>query len=231
MVQEASEQASSGDSRRMARPLPSLIPVPQKRPSNLFAKSNPQEAKRYPSRPTAARPKSCGPLWPELQKPSALLTSSSATRAFSPGAQSTLISLEDFDRMVAINVRAAFVGIQAAAQEMNDGGRIVIIGSCTAIRTAVPGASVYSMTKAALVGLVRGAAIDLAPRAITVNNVQPGPTATDMSSAHAELAKTLIPLKRMGDVSEVASFVSYLASEEAGFITGASLTIDGGYVA
>ena len=87
------------------------------------------------------------------------------------------------------------------------------------------------MTKAALTGLVRGAAIDLAPRAITVNNVQPGPTATDMSSAHTELAKTLIPLKRMGDVSEVASFVSYLASEEAGFITGASLTIDGGYVA
>src|SRR6202022_3311385 len=141
-------------------------------------------------------------------------------------------TLEDFDRMVAINVRAAFVGIQAAAQEMNDGGRIVIIGSNTAIRTAVPGASVYSMTKSALVGLVRGAAIDLAPRAITVNNVQPGPTATDMSSAHAEeLVKSLIPLKRMGDVSEVASFVSYLASEEAGFITGASLPIDGGYVA
>jgi 3-oxoacyl-[acyl-carrier protein] reductase len=91
-------------------------------------------------------------------------------------------------------------------------------------------ASVYSMTKAALTGLVRSAAIDLAPRAITVNNVQPGPTATDMTSAHAELVK-LIPLKRMGDVAEVASFVSYLASEEAGFITGASLTIDGGYVA
>jgi 3-oxoacyl-[acyl-carrier protein] reductase len=140
-------------------------------------------------------------------------------------------SLEDFERMVAINVRAAFVGIQAASQAMKDGGRIVIIGSNTAIRTAFPGASIYSMTKAALTGLVRGAAIDLAPRAITVNNVQPGPTATDMSSAHAELVKTLIPLKRMGDVSEVASFVSYLASEEAGFITGASLTIDGGYVA
>ena len=140
-------------------------------------------------------------------------------------------TLDIFDRMVAINVRAAFVGIQAAAQQMKEGGRIVLIGSNTAIRTAFPGASVYSMTKAALSGLVRGAAIDLAPRAITVNNVQPGPTATDMSSAHAELVKTLIPLKRMGDVSEVASFVSYLASEEAGFITGASLTIDGGYVA
>jgi len=140
-------------------------------------------------------------------------------------------SLQDFDRMVAVNVRAAFVGIQAASNAMKDGGRIIVIGSNTAIRTAFPGASIYSMTKSALTGLVRGAAIDLAPRAITVNNVQPGPTATDMSSAVAELVKSLIPLKRMGDVSEVAGLVSYLASEEAGFITGASLTIDGGYIA
>ena len=140
-------------------------------------------------------------------------------------------SLEDFDRMVAINIRAAFIGIQAAARKMKDGGRIIVIGSNTAIRTAFPGGSIYSMTKAALTGLVRGAAIDLAPRAITVNNVQPGPTATDMTSAVAEMVKPLIPLKRMGDISEIASFVSYLASEEAGFITGASLTIDGGYVA
>lgn len=140
-------------------------------------------------------------------------------------------SLEDFDRMVAINIRAAFIGIQAAARKMKDGGRIILIGSNTAIRTAFPGASIYSMTKAALTGLVRGAAIDLAPRAITVNNVQPGPTITDMTSAVAEMVTPLIPLKRMGETAEVASFVSYLASEEAGFITGASLTIDGGYVA
>ncbi len=78
-------------------------------------------------------------------------------------------SLEDFDRMLAVNVRAAFVGIQAASQAMKDGGRIILIGSNTAVRTAFPGASVYSMTKAALTGLVRGAAIDLAPRTITVN--------------------------------------------------------------
>ena len=138
-------------------------------------------------------------------------------------------SLEDFDRMLAINVRAAFVGIQAASEHMKGGGRIILIGSITAVRTAFPGSSVYSMTKAALTGLVRGAAI--APRAITVNNVQPGPTATDMSAPHAELAKTLIPLGRMADVSEIAGLVSYLASDEAGFITGASLTIDGGYIA
>jgi 3-oxoacyl-[acyl-carrier protein] reductase len=140
-------------------------------------------------------------------------------------------SLEDFDQMVAINVRAAFIGIQAASRQMKDGGRIVIIGSNTAIRTAFPGGSIYSMTKAALTGLVRGVAIDLAPRAITVNNVQPGPTATDMTSALAELVRPLIPLRRMGEVSEVAGLVAYLASEEAAFITGASLTIDGGYVA
>ena len=137
-------------------------------------------------------------------------------------------SLEDFDRMVAINVRAAFVGVQAAARSMKDGGRIVLIGSNTAIRTGFPGASVYSMTKAALTGLVRGAAIDLAPRAITVNNVQPGPTATEMNSAHAESVKPLIPLKRMGDVSEIASLVSYLASEDAGLITGASSPLTAG---
>jgi 3-oxoacyl-[acyl-carrier protein] reductase len=140
-------------------------------------------------------------------------------------------SLEDFDKMVAINIRAAYVGIKTAAQHMRDGGRIIVIGSNTAIRTAFPGGSVYSMTKSALTGLVRGAAIDLAARAITVNNVQPGPTKTDMSGEHLDKVINLIPLKRMGEVTEIAGFVSYLVSDEAGFITGASLTIDGGYVA
>ena len=139
--------------------------------------------------------------------------------------------LEDFDRMVNINVRATFVGVQAAARSMNDGGRIIVIGSNTAVRTAFPGGSVYSLTKAALTGLVRGAAIDLAPRSITVNNVQPGPTLTEMTSDHVDLVKPLIPLKRMGEVSEIASLVTYLASKDAAFITGANITIDGGYVA
>jgi len=139
--------------------------------------------------------------------------------------------LDDFDRMVNINVRAAFVGVQAAARSMNNGGRIIVVGSNIAVRTAFPGGSVYSLTKAALTGLVRGAAIDLAPRSITVNNVQPGPTLTEMTSNHVDSVKPLIPLKRMGDVSEIASLVSYLASDDAGFITGTSITIDGGYVA
>jgi 3-oxoacyl-[acyl-carrier protein] reductase len=139
--------------------------------------------------------------------------------------------LADFDRMVATNVRGVFVAIQAAACHLTDGGRIITIGSNTAVRTAFPGSSVYSMTKGAIASLVRGVAIDLARRGITVNNVQPGPTATDMTASYVEMVKPLVPLGRLGKPEEIAGLVAYLASAEAGFITGASLTIDGGYVA
>jgi 3-oxoacyl-[acyl-carrier protein] reductase len=150
------------------------------------------------------------------------------------GGSITALKVEDLDRLWAVNVRAAAIGIQSAAQAMRDGGRIVTIGSVGAVRTGVAGASIYGMTKAALVGLVRGAAIDLAPRAITVNNVQPGPTATDMNPADGPVAEWLlqrIPLGRFGTDAEVASLVAYLATRDAAFITGASLTVDGGYIA
>ena len=140
-------------------------------------------------------------------------------------------ALEDFDRMLATNVRGVFVAIQAAVPHLTDGGRIITIGSNTAVRTAFPGSSVYSMTKGAIGSLVRGVAIDLAPRGITVNNVQPGPTATEMTASHVEMVKPLVPLGRIAEPEEIAGLVSYLASAKAGFITGSSLTIDGGYVA
>jgi 3-oxoacyl-[acyl-carrier protein] reductase len=141
------------------------------------------------------------------------------------------MSLDDFDRMVAINVRGVFAAIHHAAPHLADGGRIVTIGSNSSERVGFPGGGAYAMTKAAVATLVRGAAIDLAPRAITVNNVQPGPTATDMTDGLADLVKPLIPLGRMGETREIASLVAYLVREESGFMTGASLTIDGGYVA
>jgi 3-oxoacyl-[acyl-carrier protein] reductase len=142
-----------------------------------------------------------------------------------------MYDLADFDRMVATNVRGVFVAIQASSPHLREGGRIITIGSNTAVRTAFPGASVYSMTKGAIASLVRGIAIDLAPRGITVNNVQPGPTETDMTAAYAEMVKPLVPLGRLGKPEEIAGLVAYLARPEAGFITGASQTIDGGYVA
>ena len=86
------------------------------------------------------------------------------------------------------------------------------------------------MTKAAVAAMVKGIALDLAPRQITVNNVQPGPTETDMTAAIADRVRGVIPIGRMGQPDEIAALVSYLAGPEAGYMTGASLTIDGGYV-
>jgi 3-oxoacyl-[acyl-carrier protein] reductase len=143
-------------------------------------------------------------------------------------------SLEDFDRMVAVNVRPVFVGAQAAARHMDEGSRIVVIGSVTADRTGFPGSSVYSMTKAAVAVLVRGLAIDLAPRGITVNTIQPGPIETDMNPAdgpHSSTVKSLVPLKRLGHADDVAAMVAFVTSPEANFITGAALNVDGGYLA
>jgi 3-oxoacyl-[acyl-carrier protein] reductase len=87
-----------------------------------------------------------------------------------------------------------------------DGGRIITIGSNAAVRTAFPDASIYSMTRGAVAAMIRGV-IDLASRAITVNNVQPGPTATDMTVGHAEILIPLIPLGRMGEPEEIGGLL------------------------
>ncbi len=144
------------------------------------------------------------------------------------------IRLEDFDRTFAVNVRAVFVAAQAAVKHMKPGGRIINIGSCNAERMPFAQGSVYAMTKAALVGLVKGLARDLGPRGITINNVQPGPVDTDMNPGNTDFAKMLTGLMavpRYADADEIAAMVAYLAGPEAGFVTGASLTIDGGFTA
>jgi len=142
--------------------------------------------------------------------------------------------LEDFDRTFAINVRAVFVATQAAVKHMKAGGRIINVGSCNAERMPFAGGGVYAMSKAALVGLVKGLARDLGPRGITINNVQPGPVDTDGNPADSDFAKMLVQfmaLPRYGTGEEVASLVAYLASPEASYVTGASLMIDGGFTA
>ncbi len=142
--------------------------------------------------------------------------------------------LEDFDRSVAINVRAVFIAAQEAARHMGEGGRIINIGSVNADRMPFAGGAVYGMTKAAVAGLTRGLARDLGPRGITVNTVQPGPVATDMNPEDGEFAETLksfMALKRYAKGDEIAGMVAYLAGPEAGFVTGACLTIDGGFAA
>jgi 3-oxoacyl-[acyl-carrier protein] reductase len=92
------------------------------------------------------------------------------------------VDIQDLDLSLNVNVRGVFLAIQAAAGDMKDSGRIITIGSNTAIRTGSAGGSVYAMTKAAVAAMVKGIALDLAPRRITVNNIQPGPTKTDMTA-------------------------------------------------
>jgi len=142
--------------------------------------------------------------------------------------------LEDFHRTLDVNVRSVFVATQEAVRFMREGGRIITIGSTNADRMPFAGGAVYAMSKSAIVGLTKGLARDLGPRGITVNNVQPGPVDTDMNPADSDFAdalKGLMALPRYGKAEEIASFVAYLAGPEAGYITGASLTIDGGFSA
>jgi 3-oxoacyl-[acyl-carrier protein] reductase len=144
------------------------------------------------------------------------------------------IKLADFDWTLAVNIRAVFVATQAAVKHMTAGGRIINIGSVNADRVPFTGGSVYAMSKAALVGLVKGLARDLGPRRITVNNIQPGPVDTEMNPATGDFAKlmlSLLALPRYAAATEIASLVAYLCGPDAGYITGASLTIDGGFSA
>ncbi|MFI8418021.1 3-oxoacyl-ACP reductase family protein [Serratia sp. NPDC078593] len=144
------------------------------------------------------------------------------------------LPLEALDQTLSINVRSVFVASQEAARHMNDNGRIINIGSTNAERMPLAGGSLYAMSKSALVGLTKGMARDLGPRGITVNNVQPGPVDTDMnpeSGEFAEQLKGMMAIGRYGKDAEIASFVAYLAGPEAGYITGASLTVDGGFSA
>jgi len=141
-------------------------------------------------------------------------------------------SMEDFEKSFAINVRGYFVATQEAIKHMGNGGRVINIGSVNSDRVTFQGGSVYAMTKAAVAGLTRGLARDLGPRGITVNNVQPGPVDTDMNPADSDWGRATLPnlaVGRYGRVDEIASFVAFLASPEAAYITGAGLLIDGGY--
>lgn len=141
--------------------------------------------------------------------------------------------LEEFDRIVNINVRGVFATTKAAVPHLGAGGRIINIGSVNAERVPVPAFSVYALSKAAVAGFTKGLARELGPRGITVNNVQPGPIATDMNPAEGPLADQMTPLLAVGhygQTSDVAGAVAFLASPESGYITGIALNVDGGFL-
>jgi 3-oxoacyl-[acyl-carrier protein] reductase len=143
-------------------------------------------------------------------------------------------SPQDLDRLWEVNVRAPVVAIQAALKHMQKGGRIITIGSCLGERVAGPGVTLYSMTKAAVVGLTRGLSRELGPKGICVNVVEPGPIDTDMNPADAEGAdqqRAVTALGRYGKPEDIAAMVAHLAGDSGTYITGAAFLVDGGYAA
>jgi 3-oxoacyl-[acyl-carrier protein] reductase len=140
-------------------------------------------------------------------------------------------SLEELDRLIDINVRGTFIATHAALKHMNDGGRIIMIGSCVGERALTPGLVPYSATKGAVKMFTQGLSREVGSRGITVNNVQPGPIDTDLNPASGDWATPQIAntaLNRYGHVDEVAALVAFVAGPEASYITGSNLTVDGG---
>lgn len=151
-----------------------------------------------------------------------------------PYGEPTAFSDDEIARTLQVHAAAPFIATQAALAFMPDGGRIISIGSCFAQRVPVSGVSLYAMSKSALSGMCKGLARDLGHRSITVNIIHPGPTDTDMNPAGGETAdseRAMTAMGRYADPEEIANAVLFLVSENAAYITGAELAVDGGYAA
>ena len=141
------------------------------------------------------------------------------------------LDFEEFRRQFAVNVDGVYAGTYAAADKIRDGGRIIVISSINAHSMPTPGGAVYGASKAAATMLVKSWARDFGERNILVNAIQPGPVDTDMNPADGDFAQVLAPmtaLKRYAKPEEIANLAAFLASDQASYITGAAIDIDGG---
>ncbi|MBL8931892.1 MAG: 3-oxoacyl-ACP reductase FabG [Kineosporiaceae bacterium] len=146
------------------------------------------------------------------------------------------MSEEDFDLVYATNVKGGMLSVQAClpALTASGRGRVILTSSITGPITGYPGWSHYGASKAAQLGFMRTAAIELAPRGITVNAVLPGNIATeglaDLGPEYRRAMEMSIPQRRLGEVSDIGNAALFFATDEAAYITGQALVVDGGQI-
>ena len=142
------------------------------------------------------------------------------------------LSPADFDWMINVNFKGAFLTALYMQPYLPHGGRVVNIGSIVADNTPGKGNTLYAASKSALQGFTRGLARDFGEKGITVNLVQPGPVDTEMNPADAPFAdfvRSRMAIPEYGQTRDIAALVTFLTSEEASYITGSIITIDGGF--
>ena len=158
-----------------------------------------------------------------------------ANAAIYPNTPIAEILVEEWDAVAAVNLRGPFLLAQAALPEFQKrrGGRVIFLSSITGTRVSSPGYAHYATSKAGILGFMRTAALEWAPWNITVNAVEPGNILTEGVLEHqpqsfVDAQRAAVPLRRLGNPADVAQAVRFLASDQAGYITGQSIVIDGG---
>ena len=141
-------------------------------------------------------------------------------------------TINDFDRVANVNLRAAFQVLKLAPSFLADGGAIINTASISGFDGEI-GSAVYSATKAALINLTKTSALELASRNIRVNAISPGPIKSEIWQGDDpyQWSELMVPLGRIGEPGEVATAFQFLASDAASYITGANIVVDGGYLA
>lgn len=153
-----------------------------------------------------------------------------------PAAKLDVMTANDFDHVIGVNLKGTFLSVAAVLPAMKAAkwGRIVVTSSITGPITGYPGWAHYGASKAGQLGFIRTACIELAPWGITVNAVMPGNIRTEgldgLGADYLAKMEGSIPLKRLGGVEDIANAALFFASEEAGYITGQSMVVDGGQV-
>ncbi len=153
-----------------------------------------------------------------------------------PNAEIVDMAVEEWDETLGVNLKGSFLAVKACLPHMLERGtgRIVLTSSITGPITAMPGWSHYGASKAGQLGMMRAAALELATRGITVNAVMPGNIMTEgMAEAGEDYIRRMaetVPMKTLGKVEDIAYAALYFASDEAGYVTGQTIVVDGGQV-